>query len=317
MKKILITGVNGLIGAHLARSLADDGWEVAGIGRMAEPVVPLNLYIPGNLLDFDWISSVCERSHFDAVIHLAVCSSVRKSIEEPRETFAINVSGTMNLLEALRQSGSEAKIILASSAEVYAHSKEALQESSALDPKSTYAVTKRIMEETAELYYRLYGLKAIALRFFYSIGPSLSGTVPATIPSGLAYRIAKLENRGTTHPLRVGTLSRAKDFIDMRDLVSACRATLLNGKEGETYNVCTGITHSFQEIVDTLARMTSVRVPIELDEMFVRPFEPSFIRGSHEKLARDTGWQPQYDILRDTLPNLLAFWRAHFSSRTF
>lgn len=309
MKKILITGVNGLIGSHLARALSASGFQVIGTGRRASPVVPLTTYATGDLCDFTWLTGLFDRIHFDGVVHLAACSSVRKSIEEPRETFQTNVVGTQNLLEAIRKSSASPPVLLASSAEVYAHSREPISETSPLDPKSTYAMTKQMMEEIGALYSELYGLHTVTLRFFYSIGPSLAGIMPANIPSGLAYRIAELECRKKTSPLRVGTLSHSKDFIDMRDITAACQAVLQRGTRNAAYNICTGATISFQEIVTALQTMTDVSVPIEYDAQFVRPFEPEFILGSHEKLTNDTGWQPQYDILTQTLPDLLNFWR--------
>lgn len=307
--RALITGVNGLIGSNLAKQLHDAGHTVIGIGRQKTSNLPLAAYRSGDLTNKNWVSHIVADVQPDWIFHLAGCSSIRASNADPIMAYMINVAATAYLLDAVRQTPNAPRVLLASSAEVYAHSQQELSESSPSDPKSTYAFTKLAAEQLGTLYSSVYGVDVLSLRFFYSIGGVNKGAIPPTIPSGYAYRLAQCELIGSTQPLHVGVLSNTKDFIDVRDLATASIAAAQRGKKGEIYNVCKGKATSFEEIITALSALSPTTVDVIRDESFIRPWEPPLILGSHEKLTADTGWQPRFDILRDTLPKLLDYWR--------
>ncbi|MDO8490204.1 MAG: GDP-mannose 4,6-dehydratase [bacterium] len=307
-KTILITGVNGFAGGHLAAHLLKENHHVIGIGTQATSRISgLATYYCGDLMQSAWIADAIARIRPDEIYHLAGLKSVRSSLKDSDTTFAVNVGGTENLFEAVRKARINTRILVVSSNLVYAQSDNPLVETSAVAPKSPYAQSKYAAENCALKYHHDWSFDCIIARPFNHIGP---GQPSDTIPSGYAYRIASLENKIDTAPLRVGLMTLQKDYIDVRDVVQAYATLMQTGKSGDIYNICNGKAYSFGAFIDTLNTLSPTHPEIIFDEAYVRVSEPPVVIGSHDKITRQTGWEPHYDILTQSLPDLLSSWRT-------
>jgi nucleoside-diphosphate-sugar epimerase len=185
-KNILITGVAGFIGSHVAEKLLAQGHNVVGIDNFdsfyAKEIKLKNLnplqsnnrfqFELANICDIERLSDIFSRTQFHIVIHLAAKAGVRPSIQNPADYYNVNVSGTLNILECLKKQNSR-KLVFASSSSVYGNNeKTPFSETDNVDyPISPYAATKKASELLVHTYHHLYRIDAINLRFFTVYGP--------------------------------------------------------------------------------------------------------------------------------------------------
>ncbi|MEX2162049.1 MAG: SDR family NAD(P)-dependent oxidoreductase [Anaerolineales bacterium] len=254
MAGVLVTGGAGFIGSHLAQALVECGDKVRVLDNFstgsAKNLAGLETQIElirGDLRNSDDVRKAVQ--DIETIFHQAAFISVPKSIEKPLDCYAVNVTGTIELLEAARLAG-VGRVILASSAAVYGSGEESpLREDSRLDCLSPYAASKRFNEILAELYSQVYGLPVIALRYFNVYGPRQSPT------SAYAAVIPKFIQRlkSGQAPVIFGDGRQTRDFIYVGDVV---RANLLAaGAESLTasvFNVCSGEETSLLDLVDVL-----------------------------------------------------------------
>ncbi|NUQ50162.1 MAG: DNA translocase FtsK 4TM domain-containing protein, partial [Phycisphaerae bacterium] len=192
----------------------------------------------------------------DVVFHLAAASSPADSLHDPVGTLRDNVLGTASLLQALLGSGSRARVLLVTSSEIYGLPSDCpLTEDSAPAPRSAYGVSKLAVHELGRQVYRTDGLEIIEARPFNHIGPGqgLGFVVP-----DFAAQIAGIKLGQREPLLRVGDLSAARDFSDVRDIVRGYEALALGGQPGEVYHLCSGIGRPIQAVVDTLCALAQV-----------------------------------------------------------
>ncbi len=306
MSKILITGVNGFVGQHLGKELAENGSTVIGIGgalgeRTQSPhlakYMELDLTKPAEAHEiiFDEI---------DGVIHLAGLAAVGPSFDKPLQYMTTNVGIEVNLFEAALAQKAKPRFLVISSGSLYDIKAELpLTEESKTYPSTPYAVSK-IGQEQMALYYQNRGLESIIARPFNHIGP---GQGPGFIVPDLAQQIIEIE-KGNASELMVGNLDAKRDYTDVRDIVRAYRLLLEKGKSGEIYNVCSGTPRSGHEILEGLLASTEVKPEVKQDPSKMRPSDNPLVYGSHDKLTADTGWQPEIP-LETTLSDVIADWR--------
>ena len=303
MTTALITGVSGFVGPYLAEHLEASGDEVIGVSRSSGGP---------DLLDADPWRELISKHAPDAIYHLAGFSDVGTSWKNPKTAFALNALGTQSILEAVRTTGSKAKIILVSSADVYGTTAEKdlpITEAAVAKPNSPYGVSKVAAEELARQYYRGWGVETIIARPFNHIGP---GQSPRFAAPGFASRIVDCETAGggvVTH----GNLSARRDFTDVRDVVRAYRLLSIHGNPGEIYNICSGEDIEMSGLLSSLVSMAIVPIETQSDPELMRPVELAVLRGSFERLAKATGWTPTIN-LNDTLRDILAFARTQSTS---
>ncbi|MQL52253.1 NAD-dependent epimerase/dehydratase family protein [Desulfofundulus thermobenzoicus] len=303
--RILITGAGGFVGYHLAACLRSRGHIVYAGVRRTKPEFPPGVQpVQLDVLNSDILQDIVSFIRPEAVVHLAAQSMVSVSWREPAQTFAINVLGTINLVEAIAQTVPECKIITVGSGEEYgltATEGSLLTEDHPCRPYNPYALSKFAMGQVALQIARRHGLRVIHVRPFNHFGP---GQQEGYVVSDFAAQIARIK-AGLQQPvLRVGDLSPCRDFIDVRDVVEAYAALLEYGMEGEIYNVCSGVARSIREVLDLLLEEARVPVKVEIDPARIRPAEIPVFVGSADKLSGATGWRPQRDFavsLRETL----------------
>ena len=294
--RILITGSGGFAGGHLARSLEADGHKVTGFDFRSGH----------DVRDYERVREVIEVCEPDQIFHLAAVAWPGESLTDPRRALDVNLSGTLNVLEAARHLGSEAQILLAGTSEEYGYEGrapgEVLTEDSVCRPTTPYGVSKLAATSLGMVYARRSGLHVVATRAFNHTG---WGRQAVNAESAFARRIVAAE-RGEAAHVSHGDLSAARDFTDVRDVVAAYRLAVT--LEPGIYNVCSGTVTSLREVMDTLVSLSASGVALEQDPHLGRPDRGPFPAASAQRL-RDAGWAPQIP-LRQSLSDLLDYWRS-------
>jgi GDP-4-dehydro-6-deoxy-D-mannose reductase len=314
--KILITGITGFAGSHLADYILDNhpDAQVYGLVRWRSRMENIlhiedRIYLTeGDLKDMGSLKKCLAEIHPDRIFHLAAQSFVPTSWKCPAETFAINAVGQINLFEAVLSLGISPGIQIAGSSEEYGqvNSDEVpMKETNPLRPLSPYAVSKVAQDLLGWQYFKSYGLKVIRTRGFNHTGPRRGEVF---ICSNFAKQIVEIEKEKREPVIHVGNLEAKRDFTDVRDMVRAYWLSLEKGEQGEVYNLGTGKTYSMQEILDMLLDISQVDVKIEVDPNRLRPSDVPVLLSDSSKFRKLTGWEPLIPF-RQSLQDLLEYWR--------
>lgn len=294
----LITGGRGFVGTWLADHLREQGDEVVAIDYEVDVTDPVAL-----------LEAVTAAAP-DAIYHLAALTHVGESWKDPLQVLQVNVIGTAALLAAARQCGSDPRVLVTSSAEVYGAvtdpSLMPLDELTPTAPLTPYAASKLAAEALVGQAFRGHGQEVIVVRPFNHIGP---GQTPNFAVPALAKRIVDADRQGDSS-IAVGNLAARRDFTDVRDVVKAYRLLIESGTPGEVYNVCSGHDVAIEEIATTLLRLAGTSLAFKTDPALTRPVEVPVLRGDPTRLQRATGWKPEIP-LDQTLADVLEYWRQH------
>lgn len=294
MKKLLLVGGSGFVGSHV-RAALESTCSVVATGREVD------------VRNTDQLRALIASVQPDQVVHLAAVTTLRESFENPRATYDINFLGTLNLLMALRECEFAGRMLFVSSSEIYGllgvHELP-VGESRIPKPLSPYAVAKVAAEALCYSWSQTEKFEIVTARPFNHIGPGQSERF-AIADFGRQIAAIKL---GLSDPvIQVGDIDTTRDFTDVRDIVSAYQLLLERGRNGETYNVCSGVERSIRSLVERMCALADVRVELRADPARLRPSEQRRVCGSNEKLVRDTGNGPQYSI-DATLSDIVAYW---------
>jgi nucleoside-diphosphate-sugar epimerase len=293
MARFLVTGGAGFIGSSLVRCLLKDGAQVrvvddfsTGLRENLEQVKDRIELIEGDLADM----RVAQRAMggIDFVLHQAAIPSVPRSIEDPISSHRANITATLNLLVAARDARVK-RFVFAGSSSVYGDAEtlpkvETMHE----NPISPYALTKFTAEKYCLMFHRLYGLPAVALRYFNVFGPRQN---PNSQYSGVISRFVSAA-LGGGRPKVFGDGEQSRDFTYIDNVVSAnllsCQAA---GVEGQVFNVGAGERHSLNKLLQVLGSI----VGRELDPEYAPP-RAGDVRHSQadiQRARRLLGYQPQ------------------------
>jgi GDP-4-dehydro-6-deoxy-D-mannose reductase len=293
----LITGGRGFVGTWLAEHLRSHGDDVVQIDQEVEVTDPSAV-----------LAAVSDAAP-DAIYHLAAMTHVGQSWDEPLRVLEVNVLGTATVLAAARECGTDPRVLVTSSAEVYGAvtdpSQLPLTEQSPTAPLTPYAASKLAAEALCTQAWLGHGQQVVVVRPFNHIGPRQS---PNFAVAALAKRIVDAERTGAGE-IPVGNLSARRDFTDVRDVVRAYRLLVGSGTPGTVYNVCSGRDVPIQEIADRLLAQAGSSVKLVPDPSLLRPVEVPVLRGDPARLHDATGWEPEVPLDR-TLADVLAHWRA-------
>jgi len=314
---ILITGITGFAGSHLAEYILDNhpSAHVHGMIRWRsrmENIVHIQdriHLVEGDLKDMSSLKKCLAEVQPDRIFHLAAQSFVPTSWKCPAETFAINALGQIHLFEAVLSLEISPRIQIAGSSEEYGivNSNEVpMKETNPLRPLSPYAVSKVAQDLLGWQYFKSYGLKIIRTRGFNHTGPRRGEVF---ICSNFAKQIVEIEKKKREPVIHVGNLEAKRDFTDVRDMARAYWLSLEKGEEGEVYNLGTGKTYSIREILDMLLGMSKVEVKIAVDPDRLRPSDVPILLSDSSKFRRLTGWEPQIPFSQ-SLKDLLEYWRG-------
>ena len=303
----LVTGAAGFAGSHLVDLLARDGagivaWHRPGGGPPRE--VPGTRWEAVDLHDRNAVHAAIARAQPSAVYHCAGAAHVGRSWESTETTFATNVRGTHHLLQALEHAAAPARVLIPSSALVYASASEALTEDHPLVPASPYGLSKLAQEM---LGIRTNGPLAVTIaRAFNHFGPRQD---PYFVASGFARRIADIEHGRWEPQISVGNLDARRDLTDVRDTVRAYRLILERGLPARPYNVCSGRAIAIRDLLDQLIARARVPVEVRVDPARYRPNDTPLLLGDPGRLRDELGWTAEIPI-EQTLDDLLEYWRT-------
>jgi len=309
--RVLITGITGFAGSHLAEHLVSRGDEVHGLAHERPPFKNLAAIKErvriheGDITSVEDIQGALAGSRADAVVHLAGMAVPTLASKDPIAAVRVNVLGTAAVLTALEQHP-KTRLVLASSADVYgAPDRVPVDEDAPVRPTNVYAATKVAAEAlTRELAAR-HGAPVVILRPANQNGPRQH---PGLAASAFAKQIAEAE-AGLAEPVvRHGRLDAERDFLDVRDMARAYAAALGLGESG-TFNVGTGRAVAIAEILDTLIGLARIPVRAELDPARVREGEPTHIALDATRFRQKTDWSPRI-TLADSLRDTLEHWRS-------
>ena len=314
--RILITGITGFVGSHLAEYALAHGVEVAGALRWRSNTQHIDhlrdrlTLIRSDLRDLFSVRTLLDAAAPDYIVHLAAQSFVAASWETPSETLATNAVSQMNLLEAMRQLGSKARFLVIGSSEEYGQvypDELPIRETNPLRPLSPYAVSKVTQDLMGYQYFKSYGMHIVRARAFNHTGPR-RGDAFAT--SNFAKQVAEIE-AGVREPvIHVGDLKPTRDFSDVRDIVHGYWLLLERGDPGDVYNLCSGEDWSIERMLNFLLAQSRVSgIDVRQDPSRLRPSDVPVLRGSAEKIEKAVGWRPLIPLER-TLTDLLDYWRA-------
>lgn len=299
--RALVTGAGGFVGVHLVRHLESCGDEVVQLERTVDGI---------DVTNAPEITAAITAAKPAVVYHLAGAADVGGSWDTPRETFLVNAVGTLNVLEACREAGTE-RVLVVSSADIYGPVSEGelpLDEDRPLRPVSPYAASKVAADAVAQQAWLGHRLPVIRVRAFNHLGP---GQTDRFLAPALATRIARNERDGT-HDVPIGNLTPQRDVTDVRDVVRAYRLLVDHGDPGEAYNVCSGRTVTVRDIAEILLSMARRSMRLVTDPDLQRPIDIPFLVGDNTRLTKTTGWAPSVP-LDVTLADVLAEQRLRFA----
>jgi len=313
--RVLITGVTGFVGSHLAEYCLEGGdVELYGAVRWRSRMDNVEHFVDRmTLIDCDFRDAVAvkrclEEVKPDYLFHLAAQSFVPTSWKAPVETVVTNMVGEINLFEAIRELGIDTRMQVAGSSEEYGMVYEdeiPIKETNPLRPLSPYGVSKVGQDLLGYQYHQSYGLHIIRTRAFNHTGPRRGDVF---VSSNFSKQIAMIEKGKQEPVIHVGNLEARRDFTDVRDIVKAYWLALEKGVPGEVYNLGSGNDISIRELLDRLLNLTSLEIEVRQDPDRMRPSDVMILKADTTKFRELTGWTPEIKLDK-TLEDLLNYWR--------
>jgi GDP-4-dehydro-6-deoxy-D-mannose reductase len=315
--RVLITGITGMAGSHLAEFILErvPGVEIYGNCRWRSLTDNIDGFrdrvclIEADVRDASSMRRLVKDAAPDLLFHLAAQSNVVTSWHAPADTMTTNIIGELNLLEAVRDAGRPCRILIAGSSEEYGcilPHELPVKETNDLRPLSPYAVSKVAQDLMAFQYSRSYGLGIVRTRAFNHTGPR---RLDVFVESGIARQLVEIEKGRRGPVLLVGNLKPVRDYTDVRDMVRAYWMALEKGKAGEVYNISSHRRIAIGGILDVLLKISGVSAEVREDPAMRRPYDAPVIYGDSTAFRDLTGWEPSITIEK-TLEDILDYWRA-------
>ncbi len=274
---------------------------------------PLVNHLQINILDPIEVGQLVKEVHPDVIFDLETQDSVGYAWTYPNETVDLNIIGTINILNAVKELDYKPRLIIGGSGEEYGDpgfDHLPLIEDETPRPVNLFGATKACQTMFAKLYHRAFGLDVIVLRTFNETSKEQDDKWAI---SSFARQFVKME-RGEQEPiLHVGNTNIIRDFTNVDDLAKAYIMVAEKGKNGEVYNAARGEGVSIKDVIEGLEDITGLTVSIRSDKSKVRPIDVPCIIADVKKIEQDTGWKAEV-TLKDTLVELVEKWRRELSA---
>ena len=309
MESVLVTGGAGYIGSHAAKVLARSGFRPVVLDNLTRghaESVKWGPLVEGDIADGSLVRTVVRQYSIRAAMHFAALAYVDESVRSPRNYFQNNVQGSLNLFDALVDSGVR-NIVFSSTCATYGIPESVpISESNVQRPVNPYGESKLFVERVLDWYGKAYGLNWSALRYFNAAGADEDGEIgedhdpethiiPRAILAALG-SVPELQVFGTDYPTPDGTAVR--DYIHVTDLAEAhvlALKHLLNGGESQAINLGTGTGHSVMEVIRAVEELSGLRVPRRIADR--RPGDPPMLVASNARASEILGWSPKHSDL--------------------
>jgi len=321
---VLVCGGAGYIGSHMCKVLAESGHEVTVFDNLSTghaEAVRWGRFIHGDLLSREDIESAFADNRYSAVMHFCAKSLVGESMARPDLYYQNNVTGTLNLLDAMVKHGVP-RFIFSSTAAVYGNPQYVpIDERHPAAPINPYGRTKFAAEMLLSDYDRAFGIKSIALRYFNAAGADPGGTlgenhepethlIPNILRSVRDGSGETLKVFGNEYPTPDGTCVR--DYVHVLDICAAhllALRHLADTGRSETLNLGNGTGFSVMEVIDCARRVTGRPIPFTIDAP--RPGDPPVLVASATKAKEILAWSPQYTELEAIIETAWTWHRAN------
>ena len=311
MSKGLVIGAAGFVGSYLIEEMYS-----CGIDSYATKLPHERLeHERAKVYDLDILSkeaivTLLLEIRPDYIFHLAAQSSVGLSWKNPGLTVDVNIKGSINVMDAVRELYYKPRVLLIGSGEEYGHIRPGetpIREDNLLRPGNIYAATKACQNMIGSIYAQAYDMQMMMVRSFNHIGP---GQAPMFVVSDFCKQVAEIE-KGLREPVMyVGNLAAKRDFTDVRDVVKAYVGLIQQGVPGETYNMGSGHAVEIRKILDMIISLSEKEIRVEIDPNKIRPVDVPSIEADITKIHELTGWKPQIE-LNQTIRDTLDYWRMH------
>lgn len=306
MKDILVIGGAGYIGSYMCKYLAKHGYNPIVFDNLIyghRQAVKWGPFIKASMSDSNLLGEIFEKYEIVAVMHFAAFCYVGESVTEPAKYYRNNVSETINLLQIMIEKR-VSNFIFSSTCATYGEPMEIpITEEHPQNPINPYGKSKLMVEQILDDFKNAYGLQSISLRYFNATGADPDGElgedhrpethlIPLILQTALGQR-ETINIFGDDYQTKDGTCIR--DYIHIADLAQAhllALERLLNGFDGERYNLGNGDGYSVKEVIEVARQVTGKQIPTKIVER--RPGDPAVLIGSSEKIVNELGWKPQF-----------------------
>lgn len=310
MKKAMIIGAAGFVGNYLIEYLRKESNMDVHVTKLPHEEMNNN-YVKTydlDILDKESIASLLFEVRPDYIFHLAAQSSVGLAWKNPCLTIDVNIKGSVNVMDAVRELYYKPRVLLIGSGEEYGHiriGETPIKEENMIRPGNIYAATKVCQNMIGSIYAQAYDMELMMVRAFNHIGPTQA---PMFVVADFCKQVAEIE-KGIREPIiSVGNLEAQRDFTDVRDVVRAYAMLIEKGEPGETYNVGSGHAVSIREILELIVLLSGQSIKVEIDSNKLRPVDVPIIEADTAKLQKLTGWEPKI-ALEQTIKETLNYWR--------
>lgn len=316
MQNILITGISGFAGSHLAESLVLKKYQNiygtylidSSLDNLSHIKSDISLFRL-NLLSKKDVFGLISKIKPKFIFHLAALTSPAKSFDNPEDTIINNVVAQLNLFEAVKNAKlQKCRILIASSADVYGKVLEdelPIDENTKFTPTNPYAVSKITQDFLALQYFLSYNLQIIRARPFNHIGPKQS---PNFVVAAFCKSIAEIEKGKKENILNVGNLETRRDFTDVRDVAAAYQLIIEKGKIGDAYNIGSGVSYEIADILNKLISLSKIKIKVEKEPSLFRPTDTQNLVCNFGKIRKELNWSPKISI-DQSLKDTLDYWR--------
>ncbi len=297
--RILITGINGFAGSHLLDYIiSNKNVEIFGIVRDQSAVSNVQRHVKsiklfyGDLSERDFTSRIITSVKPDRLFHLAGSAHSHSLQQNSWESFLASIMGTVNVLESVRISGGDTRILIVSSGYIYGGRKsneELPDENSSFLPTDPYSAGKTSVDHISQVYRIFYGMDVVIARPFNHTGPRQK---TAFVCSAIASQFAGMKKQKDAM-LKLGNVESRRDFTDVRDVVRAYWLMCAERKQDAIFNISSGSTFSVTEIVKMLEELTGNHPVIEVDSSRLRKSDFSLVAGKSDRLRSTFGWKPE------------------------
>jgi GDP-4-dehydro-6-deoxy-D-mannose reductase len=313
--KILITGIGGFAGSHLADYvLEQSGVEVFGIDRDIEKnenirrITPKIKVFQCEIAEFQSVFKSLKETKPDIIFHLAGQAFVPSSFENAAETFRTNVIGTINIFEAVKALEINPRIVVVTSGEIYGETfgLPALHsEQSVPRPVNPYAASKTSADYVAQTYKNYEGLNIVIARPFNHTGTRQRHNF---VCSSLARQISTIVKLNSEQILRVGNIKARRDFSDVRDIVRGYwMLSQIDNKTNFIFNLCSGNIYSIEEIISMYEEISGKNFQLVVEAKRLRGYDIQLLAGYSSAINHSVGWKPNIPF-KQTLTDLYEYW---------